>query len=178
VRELQFDSGTFDRVISISVIEHVEPEKGGDVSALREVERVLRPEGEVLMTVPCKADGAVVYVDGAVNERGERERHFFAREYEERTLGSLIDATRLDRIGAWYISEREGLIPVDHYEWGPGKGKLLSYPIRYRRLLELLIGRSADGLFARRYLVVAREPLSRLVNVAVRLRKGAISLTQ
>jgi SAM-dependent methyltransferase len=178
VRELPFDSERFDRVVSMSVIEHIAPEEGGDVSALREVERVLRPSGELLMTVPYKANGAVVYLDGAVNERGERERHFFAREYDERSLGSLIEASGLNRAGVRYISERKGLLPVDHYEWGPGKGQLLSYPKRYRRLIELHIGRSADGELARRYLVVAHEPLLRLVNVAVRLRKGSISLAR
>jgi SAM-dependent methyltransferase len=178
VRELQFDGQTFDRVVSISVIEHVSPEEGGDTSALREVERVLRPSGELLMTVPYKSEGAIVHVDGPVNESGERERHFFAREYDERSLGSLIKASGLDRVSAWYISERKGVLSVDYYEWGPGKATPLSYPIRYRRLVELLVGRSADGLLARRYLVVAREPLTRLVNIAVRLRKGATSLTR
>ena len=37
VRELRFNSGKFDKVVSISVIEHIYPEVDGDLTALSEI---------------------------------------------------------------------------------------------------------------------------------------------
>ena len=173
VRELEFQDASFDRAISISVIEHVYPEVGGDSAALDEIERVLVPGGECLITIPFKNESNVVRVDGAVYERGAEKDNFFAREYDQRTFSSLVDGCNLSLEGTWIISEQVGAGAVDFYEWGPGKrARLHSAMIRSRILLQAL-GRSVDGALARRYLRVSREPQGRLVNIAARLRKAS-----
>ncbi|HLX32684.1 MAG TPA: class I SAM-dependent methyltransferase [Gaiellaceae bacterium] len=167
VCELPFEPGSFDRVISISVLEHVYPEVGGDIAALGEIKRVLAAGGELLLTVPFKAQRNVVYVDGPVYERAEQERNFFAREYDREMLDDLLAQSGFAARSEWHISERPGRLAVDYHEWGPGSERRIeSLALRARRLLELGPGRSVDGWLAERYLRVSREPRERLVNIA------------
>ena len=174
VRELEFADGSFDRVVSISVLEHVYPEVGGDLLAFDEIARVLADEGELVLSVPYKDHGAIVHVDGPVYERSAENHNFFAREYDAATFSALVDASRLTLEDTWYIGERAGFWAVDFYEWGPGQTRRLrSGLIRRRAALQLLTGSSVDGPLARRYLVVSRTPGARLVNVVARLRKAS-----
>ena len=48
VPPIEFDNGTFDRVVSFQVIEHIEE----DIDLVREIARVLRPEGEFIVSTP------------------------------------------------------------------------------------------------------------------------------
>jgi SAM-dependent methyltransferase len=50
VRELPFDDGTFDAVVSNSTLDHFEAE-AEIVASLRELHRVLRPRGRLLLTL-------------------------------------------------------------------------------------------------------------------------------
>jgi SAM-dependent methyltransferase len=173
VRDLDFAAATFDKVVSVSVIEHVHPEDGGDVRALRELERVLRAGGEVLLTVPYKAAANGVYVDGPVSVRDGKERNFFAREYDRTTFDRMIGASGLCSLDAWFICEREGLFAVDYHEWGPGRGRLVARILsRVRKLTERRFGVSLDGMLAKRYLRVSQQASARLVNIAAKLAKS------
>ncbi len=173
VRDLQFSDNTFDRVISISVIEHIFPEEDGDLKALGEIYRVLKSGGEFLLTVPYKSKSNIVYIDGAVYERGGKTSNFFAREYDEEMFNKLIEKSGFSLMGAWFICERGGIFLVDYYEWGPGKDVFLAkYLIKSRRLLERILGKSLDEALAMRYLSVSREITGRLVNISARLAKG------
>jgi SAM-dependent methyltransferase len=49
VMDMPFDDGTFDLTVSLDVIEHLED----DVGALRELRRVTKPGGALLVTVPA-----------------------------------------------------------------------------------------------------------------------------
>jgi SAM-dependent methyltransferase len=90
-RELPFDNASFDHAYSVSVLEHI-PEPG-DEQALRELARVTRPGGRVVITLPHAAEyredwrEAPVYAD----QEGAPGRHFFQRWY---------DAARLERLAA------------------------------------------------------------------------------
>lgn len=64
VRSLKFDSNYFDKTISISVIEHIDPEVGGDILALNKVSRFLIEQGELTLSVPLKDMSNVVRVGG------------------------------------------------------------------------------------------------------------------
>ena len=173
VRDMQFSDNTFDKVISISVIEHIYPEEHGDLKALSEISRVLKSGGEFLLTVPCKSKSNIVYMDGAVYERREKTRNFFAREYDEEMFNKLIERSEFSLTESWFISERRGIFSVDYYEWGPGKDAFLAkYLIKSRRLLERIIGKSLDELLAKQYLSVSREITGRLVNISARLKKA------
>jgi SAM-dependent methyltransferase len=85
-RALRYSDASFDRVYSISVLEHIPDD--GDATAMREIARVLRPGGVVALTVPFDASGHHdEFVDGDVFERkATGGRTFFQRRYDERTL--------------------------------------------------------------------------------------------
>lgn len=172
MRALAFADNTFDRVISISVIEHIAPEEGGDGAALREIRRVLRPEGLLLMTVPLKERGRTLYTEGPVYERGGGGRKFFAREYDRDSFGSLVAAGGFAEERTDYICEKKGLLAADYYEWGPGRDvpgmRLLLAQLR--RVGETVPGLSFDDMLAGRYLEILPEPRYRVVNAAACLR--------
>jgi O-antigen chain-terminating methyltransferase len=67
VRDLPFESGRFDLVLCVSTLEHVgrdnavydvdaPQDEHGDEAALRELRRVLAPDGRLLVTVPTGVD--------------------------------------------------------------------------------------------------------------------------
>jgi SAM-dependent methyltransferase len=173
VRDLEFINDTFDKVVSISVIEHVYPEADGDLRALLEIKRVLKPKGELLLTVPYKSKRNVVYVDGPVWERGERQRNFFAREYDKEMFEELIDRSAFAVRDAWFICERYGIFAVDYYEWGPGINSWFAkYHLQLRNLAERVFGKPLDEILARRYLSISKEIDSRVVNIATALVKA------
>jgi SAM-dependent methyltransferase len=90
-RALPFEDASFDHAYSVSVLEHI-PEPG-DEQALRELARVTKPGGRVVVTLPHAEryredwSEAPVYAD----EGGDGERHFFQRWY---------DAARVDRLAS------------------------------------------------------------------------------
>ena len=172
VRDMQLRDNTFDRVVSISVIEHIYPEKDGDLKALSEINRVLKSGGEFLLTVPYKYKSNILYRDGPVYERRERTRNFYAREYDEEMFNKLVERSKFSLTGSWFICERTGILSVDYYEWGPGKDVFLAKNlIKSRMLLERIFGKSLDELLAKQYLSVSREITGRLVNISARLKK-------
>jgi ubiquinone/menaquinone biosynthesis C-methylase UbiE len=81
-RCLSYEDGTFDRVYSISVLEHI-PDTG-DSEAIREIARVLKPGGTLTLTVPFSARGYYEeFVEGDVYERNaEQGGTFYQRHYD------------------------------------------------------------------------------------------------
>lgn len=170
VRSLTFGSEMFDKVISISVIEHVYPEVGGDYRAMQELNRVLKYDGEIMLTLPYKSKRNIVYFDGAVYERGPKKSNFYAREYDEEMFTALVEGSAFYVKNAYFITERLGLFSLDYYEWGPGKRvPFARYLIRKRGILERLLRKSFDELLAKHYLRVSPQIDYRLVNIAATL---------
>lgn len=170
VRKMGFKDHTFEKAISISVIEHIYPEKDGDIMALNEIRRVLKPGGEFLMTVPYKSKSNIVYTNGAVYERSKKTNNFYAREYDEIMFSQLVQRTGFTRLNAFYISEKKGVLAEDYYKWGPGKGQFpWNYLIKIRKKVEAFTRLPITKAIARNYLKVSRENPHRLVNIAVKL---------
>jgi len=117
-RALTYPDASFDAAYSVSVLEHI-PDHG-DSEAIRELIRVVRPGGLVVVTVPFDRHYRETFVDGPVYERRpvDSERLFFERHYDRATLASrLMDAPGTD--------------VVDLQFWGEGA-------IRTERLLDRL----------------------------------------
>lgn len=105
-RRLTYPDASFDRVFSISVLEHI-PEDG-DSQAMREIARVLRPGGRVTLTVPFRAAGYwEEYVRGDVYERrGAQAPTFYQRHYDRTTLDRrLIAPSGLRLVETTYFGE-------------------------------------------------------------------------
>jgi SAM-dependent methyltransferase len=101
VRELPFEDGTFDQVLLVSTLEHVgadnavygvdaERGSGARLAALRELRRVLRGDGRLLVTVPL----------------GEPGDHGWFRQEDERGWTTLFDSA------GWFVEE------IEAYELG------------------------------------------------------------
>jgi SAM-dependent methyltransferase len=174
VRALSFGDGAFDRVISVSVIEHIFPEVGGDEQALGELARVLRPEGRVHLTLPFKARRNVIYLAGAVYEREGAGKQFFAREYDREQLDALIAGSPFAIDGeADLITERSGLFALDAYAWGPRSNRITRAAFGVAQLVtERVLRRSFEARLARRYLSASPTAAGRLVNIALVLKRG------
>lgn len=89
-RQLSYPDAFFDRVFSISVLEHIPDE--GDARAMRDIARVLRPGGVLTLTVPFDAAGyREEYVRGDVYERqGTDGPTFYQRHYDAASLQARL----------------------------------------------------------------------------------------
>jgi len=85
-RGLSYADETFDRIFSISVVEHIPDD--GDSQTMREIGRVLKPGGRVTLTVPfCAEHYWEEFLNGAVFERAASDRPtFYQRHYDQRAL--------------------------------------------------------------------------------------------
>jgi SAM-dependent methyltransferase len=88
-RTLPFADASFDHAYSVSVLEHI-PEPG-DEQALRELARIVKPGGRVVVTLPYaytyREDWreAPVYAD----QGSTSSRHFFQRWYDDARVARL-----------------------------------------------------------------------------------------
>jgi SAM-dependent methyltransferase len=86
-RSLSFPDSSFEAAYSVSVLEHIPG--SGDSVAIRELVRVVKPGGLVVLTVPYDAKHRDTYVDRPVYERertAQDEMVFFERHYDRETL--------------------------------------------------------------------------------------------
>lgn len=107
--ELRPPGGRFAGAFSMSVIEHVEPDPGGDRLVLERLAEVVRPGGAVVFSVPVDAAARSEYLPGEVYGRkpdGARGA-FFQRVYDTVSLRLLLASVaprlRLERcvISEW-----------------------------------------------------------------------------
>jgi SAM-dependent methyltransferase len=96
-RALNFEDGSFDHAYTISVVEHIP--RDGDLPALAELARVVKPGGRVVVTVPYAAqygedwrDEPMYDPEDSVEQDG---RWFFSRIYDEQRLDRLVEHSGL-----------------------------------------------------------------------------------
>jgi SAM-dependent methyltransferase len=91
-RSLEFEEGKFDLVYAMSVIEHVEGEEG-DSAAMRELIRVLRPGGLLIVSVPfgtAYIEQKTIGLAGAVRGTNDKKAYFFQRIYDRAAFEQRI----------------------------------------------------------------------------------------
>ena len=101
--KLNFPNNSFDSVISISVIEHINND--GDADAMKEMWRVLKPSGVLILTFPVSKSFSIEYSESdtyGLNVDQINEKYFFQRVYaeksiKERLLNNIQDFTILEQ---------------------------------------------------------------------------------
>ena len=91
-RSLQYPDSEFDIVYSMSVIEHIEG-ADGDVRAIREMLRVLKPGGLLALSVPYGAryiEQQRIGLSGAARKTGDQVSYFFQRIYDPAAIQQRI----------------------------------------------------------------------------------------
>lgn len=95
-RKLPYKKNFFDKIYSVSVIEHIE--KNGDSSCIRELARVLKPGGKIVITTPFGNEYKENWVtrDAYGNKYKGDKPVFLSRIYDKVTLKKrLIDPSGL-----------------------------------------------------------------------------------
>src|SRR5436190_12475242 len=89
-RALTYADASFDAAYSVSVLEHIPGD--GDATAIRELVRIVRPGGLVVVTVPFDRRYRETFVQGPVYERSPTasEPVFFERHYDHETLSARL----------------------------------------------------------------------------------------
>jgi len=113
-RALTYPDWAFDRVFSISTIEHIPGD--GDSEAMREITRVLKPGGTVCLTVPWSDRGYVEEFCPWSEEFYWAPRDaaltFYQRAYDAQTLDArLLKPSGLDVVDVSFWGERRA--PVE-----------------------------------------------------------------
>jgi SAM-dependent methyltransferase len=110
-RRLSFPDASFDKVFSVSVMEHIPDD--GDAACAREMARVLAPGGRCLITVPFSPESQTIYRKAdqfywaRSSVEGSDGKVFFQRRYSEDDLHSRIigpSGLRLHTLS--YVGER------------------------------------------------------------------------
>lgn len=109
-RMLGFDDNSFDKVYSISVLEHIPGE--GDTECVKEIKRVLSKNGRCVITVPFAPTSKVEYKNNnfywaGSSTRDEDGHVFYQRRYSEQDLFTrLVEPSGLKLKQLSYFGER------------------------------------------------------------------------
>ena len=146
-RALQFPDNEFDIVYSMSVIEHIEGEKG-DSRAVLELQRVLRPGGLLVLSVPLGdrfVEQMRIGVSGAALKTGDEKTYFFQRIYDSQAFQNrILDyAARLKGIVLTRVSRKNQWIARGFGSLGENFRGALGF---MNPLLSIAINRSNNGM--------------------------------
>ena len=169
-KNLQHPDDFFNAVISMSVIEHIYPEEGGDRFAIECISNKMKTSGKLYVTLPLNDQFNIVYRNTTVYEREEKGINFYAREYSEKVLENLFQHV-FEIEKKIYICERLGIGALDFYRYGPGKesiyGKALVFFVKVVSKLGIF---NIKKVLSKNYIEISDKPLNRKVNVALQLR--------
>jgi len=173
-RKLDYPARSFDRVVSLSTLEHISPAVGGDVLALHEIHRVLKEGGEFVLSVPFKEKAGLVYDDiHAVWEKPAQKDNFYMRNYSRDQLEKLALDTHFSILRSTPMYERPGLFAMEYWE---GAGR--THPkkdgiMRLKKKLDKLTGRRLENFLSLYYIKLGEEVAAkdRLMNVVALFAK-------
>jgi SAM-dependent methyltransferase len=99
----------YDYIFSSSVFEHIHPEEGGDILAAKNITKLLKSGGLLLLSVPFYKESFNEYKYGDVYavKGSDNERIFFQRFYDEKKLNTqLINPSKLSLESILFLGER------------------------------------------------------------------------
>ena len=145
-RSLKYSDGEFDIVYSMSVIEHIEGESG-DSQGIREMIRVLKPGGLLVVSVPFGSrfeEQQRAGFSGAVKETGDSQLYFFQRIYDQPTLAARVlqPAAALEQVKLTAVWRRNQWLVRGFGALGMNLKGLLGF---LNPVLSAVVNRSAPG---------------------------------
>ena len=99
IKDIPFDDNTFDVLICNHVMEHIDDEQ----KALKEILRVLKPNGWAILQVPINLSLEKTYEDSTITSPKEREKHF--GQYDHVRFHGKDYPNRLEKAGFKVINE-------------------------------------------------------------------------
>jgi len=116
---LPFADGEFDFILCNHVLEHI----ADDTQAMKEIYRVLKPDGKAILQVPLENDRKFTFEDDSIKNRKERARIF--GQYDHVRVYGMDYFQRLQEIGfdveAVDYTKKIGADFVDRYRLEPGE---------------------------------------------------------
>ena len=92
-RELQYPDQYFDLVYSISVIHMITPAEDGDVLAINEIQKKIRPGGSLIIEIPFREKYAINYAErDNFEEKYEGQPLFKERQYDLESLKARLES--------------------------------------------------------------------------------------
>jgi SAM-dependent methyltransferase len=117
--QLPFQENEFDFILCNHVLEHI-PD---DITAMREMYRVLKPGGKAVFQIPLEMARKETFEDDSITDRTERARIF--GQYDHVRVYGMDYFERLQRIGfevtALDYTKNLGKEAVDRYRLDPGE---------------------------------------------------------
>ena len=115
LNDLALPDGAFDAILCSHVLEHIPDDR----RAMRELRRVLDPQGWCIVMVPIDLGRDTTYEDPSITDPAERERHFwqhdhvrvYARDVEDRLRASGFAVEAWEPPADW--REPYGLLQAD-----------------------------------------------------------------
>jgi SAM-dependent methyltransferase len=77
ITDIPHPDGSFDAILCIHVLEHVRDDR----KAMRELHRILAPDGFAIVLVPLDLDRTDTYEDASITDPAERERAFWQSDH-------------------------------------------------------------------------------------------------
>ncbi len=157
---LTFRADSFDAILSLSVIEHIPDD--GDMAALKEMWRVLRPGGRLILTVPFLPkywDEYFSFDQWGLCTRTTEGLFFASRYYDEATIESRINKSlgaQPEKMEIFGERQRDTFFHYREAEWKRGLPESVKDPFyiatRYRRysMLDAVPGLAVVGLSFRK----------------------------
>ncbi len=166
-RNLDYPDNFFDKIFSVSVFEHIAPAKKGEIPAMLETVRILKPGGILVLTLAFANEYFEEYRQGDVYERqaGKDESIFFQRFYDEKVLHeNIIAPSGLEVLEKIYIGET-----IDSQT----PGSTLANYINSGRLQNAVFGH-AQRFMAKRFLVEKSDlnKVKKPIIICLKLKKA------
>lgn len=135
---IPFDDGSFDKVFSVSVLEHIPGVN--DRTAFEEIMRVLPKGGFAVITLPVYPEYCEEWTSTLPywqTQKGDDGRVFFQRRYDEQSLNDRLNWRGWGEVDFVLVAEK----PIRAPEFGEnGRLKHNSYLISERKLPKLIRG--------------------------------------